>query len=297
MQVYKELNKNLNLSIALGFFDGIHLAHKTVIGSAIDFAQKNNLKSAVITFIDHPHCYFFDVEPKYILTRENRIKRFEDLGIDYLYLLNFADFAKLNKEDYLKKLVENLHPKAISTGFNHFFGLNKTGNANYLKEMQKIYEYEYFEIPSQKYNNDIISSSLIRKAILDGDIKLANSLLDYEFFVEGKVIEGQKIGRTLGFKTANIEYPKDLIVLSGGVYAVNVEFKHKQYKAIANFGTRPTFSDSKQKVLEINIKDFEQNIYNEVIKVSFLYRIRDEKKFSSKKELTEQIKKDIKCLE
>ena len=292
MQLFDELNINKGLSIALGFFDGVHKGHQKVIESAVNFAKDNNLKSAVITFKDHPCCYFYNTTPKYILTREKRREKISQLGIDYMYEINFDEkLSKIDAENYLKDiLVKHFEPKAISTGFNHYFGALKSGNADFLQNNQEKYNYKYFEIEPQKYQNEIISSSIIRSAITNGDISKANSMLGYRFGVNGIIIEGQKLGRKLGYKTANIKYPKELIEIPFGVYEVETNYG----KGIANFGIRPTVNNSKNKVLETHILNFDQDIYDKIINIEFVNMIRQEQKFSSKDELIKQIQDDIK---
>lgn len=290
MQKFSELNQNHNLSIALGYFDGVHIGHRAVIKSAVDFAKQNNTKSAVITFSDHPYCYFKGVCPKYILTREEREKRIESLGVDYLYELNFEDFANLTAKEYLNNiLIKHFYPISISTGWNHNFGKNKSGDVIFLAEQSKNYNYEYFKIPPQKINNEIISSTEIRKLLNKGDIEKANLMLGQNFSIEGEVVKGNQIGRTIGFRTANLVYPPELIELPYGVYSVDSTYG----KGIANFGIRPTINGSHTS-LEVHILNFEKDIYGEILNVNFNKIIRAEKKFPSLDALKKQINLDIK---
>ena len=292
MQKFSELNQKQNLAIALGYFDGVHIGNRAVIKSAVDFAKKNNTKSAVITFSDHPYCYFKGVCPKYILTREEREKRIASLGIDYLYELNFEDFAHLTAKEYLNNiLINHFHPISISTGWNHNFGKNKSGNVNFLEEQAKNYNYKYFKIPPQKINNEIISSTEIRKLLSKGNIEKANLMLGQNFSIEGEIVKGNQIGRTIGFRTANLVYPPELIELPYGVYAVDTTYG----KGIANFGIRPTINGSHTS-LEAHILNFEKDIYGEIINVNFNKMIRTEKKFPSLDALKKQINLDIKSI-
>lgn len=292
MQKFSELNQKQNLAIALGYFDGVHIGHRAVIKSAVDFAKKNNTKSAVITFSDHPYCYFKGVCPKYILTREEREKRIASLGVDYLYELNFEDFAHLTAKEYLNNiLINHFHPISISTGWNHNFGKNKSGNVNFLEEQAKNYNYKYFKIPPQKINNEIISSTEIRKLLSEGNIEKANLMLGQNFSIEGEIVKGNQIGRTIGFRTANLVYPPELIELPYGVYAVDTTYG----KGIANFGIRPTINGSHTS-LEAHILNFEKDIYGEIINVNFNKMIRTEKKFPSLDALKKQINLDIKSI-
>lgn len=289
MQIFSELNKNPNLSLALGYFDGVHLGHQAVIKNAVDFAHQNGNKSAVITFSDHPCCYFWGVCPKYILTRKEREEKIAELGVDYLYELDFESISGLTAEDYLKNiLVKHFTPSSISTGWNHNVGYKKSGNVKFLAQHAKKFDYKYFELPPQKKDNEIISSTSIRKLLSAGKIEKANSMLGYNFLISGEVITGNRIGRTIGFKTANLLYPPELIDLPFGVYSVDTQFG----KGIANFGTRPTV-DGKGTLLEVHILDFDKDIYGQNLTVKFNKMIRTEKKFPSLDALKTQIKLDI----
>ena len=294
MEIFSGLNENKNLSLALGYFDGVHKGHQEVIKKAVQYARKYSTKSAVITFKDHPCCYFWDVSPKYILTREERQKQIERLGIDYLYELDFGEIAHLNAEEYLEKiLVKNFSPTAISTGFNHYFGANKSGNTAYLKEMANKYNYELFISEPVTENNEIISSTIIREALSQGYIKKANKMLGYNFPLDGTIIEGQKLGRQIGFRTANIVYPEELISLPFGVYKTKATINKNTYNAITNFGIRPTVTDSKIPIAESHILNFDENIYGEALRIEFIDFIREEKNFSNIENLKHQIKEDI----
>ena len=295
MQIIKNLEYLKNLSIALGFFDGVHTAHQKVIASAVDYAGKNGLKSAVITFKNHPVCYLKNVQPSYICQRKFSYNLIETLGVDYLIELDFTLISGLSAVDYLEKiLIKYFSPKAIFTGFNHTFGAKRSGDAKFLTDNSVKYGYEYFEIPPQKINSEIVSSSKIRDYIKCGNVESANAMLGREFSVSGEVIEGNKIGRTIGFPTANILYPQNIIELPNGVYGVKVLAGGKEYRGIANFGSKPTVCENCSKILEVNIFDFNENIYFQNIEVKFLKFIRSEKKFSGLDELKEQIQKDIK---
>ena len=291
MQIFTSLNENKNLSIALGYFDGVHLGHRAVINSAVNFAKENNLKSAVITFKDHPCCFFYGVCPKYILTREQRREKLASSGIDYLYELDFDEkLSSLSAQEYLENiLVKYFTPKSISTGFNHHFGAKKSGTPEFLRNNSKKYGYEYFEIPPQKIDGEIISSTAIRNYLQNGQIEKANKMLKDNFAITGIIVEGQKLGRKLGFKTANLIYPPELIDLPFGVYETNTQYG----KGITNFGIRPTVSSTQKPVAETHILNFARDIYGEKINVEFVRMIRKEQKFDSVDELKQQIAKDI----
>ena len=296
MQILHDLSENPNLSLALGYFDGVHIGHQAVIKNAVNFAKQNGGKSAVITFKDHPCCFFHGVCPKYILTRQYREKFIADLGVDYLYELDFEKLAGLSAEEYLENiLIKHFSPKSISTGFNHNFGHNKTGDVKFLEQESVKYNYKYFALPPQKYDGEVISSTKIRKLLSDGQIDTANKMLGRNFIIEGTVIKGRQIGRTIGFRTANILYPLELIDIPFGVYSVLVNYASQTYQGIANFGVRPTVNGHGA-LLEVHIIDFERDIYGEVLEVKFIKMLRTERKFDSLDSLKQQISRDIKSI-
>lgn len=294
MKIFSKLTENRDLSLALGYFDGVHKGHQSVIKRAVEYAKLNSKKSAVITFKDHPCCYFWGVCPKYILSREERRAKIENLGVDYLYELDFADVADMSAKDYLEHvIIKYFRPAAITTGFNHNFGLNKSGDTKFLSNMADKYGYMYFETPEQKVTGETVSSTKIRELLSDGKIELANDMLGYKFPIEGEVVEGQKLGRKIGFRTANLVYPGELIDLPFGVYSVDVKYGGRVYRGITNFGLRPTVSDDNRCTLETHILDFDEEIYGKSLRIEFNKMIRPEKKFNSIDDLRNQINKDI----
>lgn len=278
-------------SLILGFFDGVHIAHRAVINYALDYANKKN--TTLITFKDSPAIYF-GKEKEYILTRSESIKRIKALGVTEVIELDFPSIARTKAEDYLKYIIAEFSPDAIFTGFNHSFGANKEGCPEFLEKNQRKYNYKYFCIPAQVVDKEIISSTLIKNYLKIGDIKKSNELLCDNFILEGKVIKGAQIGRKIGFPTANIQYPDGIVKIPFGVYKVIFENK----PAILNWGMRPTVHNIKEPVAEIHIPNFEANLYDKKIRVEVIKQIRSEKQFKNLEELKIQISKDIKeCLE
>lgn len=295
MQIFNKIDINKGLSLAFGFFDGVHVGHQAVIKSAVNFSRENDTKGAVITFQDHPCCYFYHVKPKYIITKHDKIKFFENLGVDYLYFLKFDEYlAMMSASEYLQDvIIKNFAPAAISTGFNHHFGSHQSGDVNFLCTMQKEFCYQYFEISPVLFNGELISSTRIREDLSLGNIEIVNSMLGYNYFLEETVVEGEHLGEQLGFRTANLFYPDDLVEVGRGVYKVKVEYNGETYDGVANYGLRPTVSYDGKAVLEVHILKFDKEIYGEKIKVNFIKKIREEKKFDSLEELKSQIQKDI----
>lgn len=294
MQIFNELNNNQNLSICLGFFDGVHEGHKVVLKNAVNLAKQNSIKSAVVTFKDHPLCYLQNRTPQYIIPLQDRLKLIEQQGLDYAYVLDFNDeIADALAFDYLKGfIVKNLRPKFITTGFNHYFGANKQGNTSFLRAYEQDFGYKFFEIPPITFNNTLISSSRIRQLIADGDMEPIVNLLGEYFYIQGRVETGNRIGRTLSYPTANLKYPVDIIKAARGVYLSRVKIGSESYNAITNLGRRPTVNQENKFLVESHILNFNENIYDRDIKVSLIKKIRDEVKFDSLQELRLQLMKD-----
>lgn len=288
-------------SIALGFFDGVHIAHKKILENAVNLAKNGNRgeKSAVLTFKKAPGGYFNPDKGINIQTLEDKIKTFEALGLDMAYILDFEEYKNVEAAEYLRLLVRNFAPKYIITGFNHTFGKKEEGkdkgNSEFLRNHQDL-GYTYVEIEKMRLNNTLISSTNIKKFIRLGCIKEANALLGYNFNIEGKVTKGLGLARKLGFNTANIIWPNNIIQPPYGVYSGIAEYHNKQYKALINWGIKPTINSFKNPVLEVHILDFNKEIYGENLRVYFKLPLREEKKFNSIKELKEAISNDIKSV-
>ncbi len=298
MEIVRELRHIPNLSLALGFFDGVHLGHQAVISSAVDFAKENGYQSAVVTFQEHPFCFFKGVSPKYILTLEDKYKYMEELGLDYIFELDFASVCYMTPSQYLEDvLIRYFQPKAISTGFNHKFGVDKTGDVKFLSDCQDKFDYLYFATPPLSIFGDVISSTAIRQFIKTGVVDMATSMLGRKFSVSGAVVKGKEIGRTIGYPTANIIYPLDIVEPPYGVYDVEVELPDGTTKrGLANFGVSPTVSNDGIKSLEVFIIDFDGDLYDKDIRISFNRMIRPEIKFNGLDELKTQIDFDIQSM-
>ncbi len=299
MEIFSEINSNnKGLALALGYFDGVHSGHVEVVKSAVTFARENGTQSAVITFQEHPQVILRGSSPAYITTVEQRREKLAQLGVDFCYELNFADISGFSGREYLQNiLIENFEPISISTGFNHYFGVEKSGSPELLASCSEEFGYKYFKIPSVEVLGETVSSSLIRKKLSQGEICAANALLGHSFAVNGVVKKGVGLASNIGFKTANLTYPKNIVRVPFGVYATRVSIDGMSYLAIANFGVKPTFTSLvDEPVLEVHILDFNRDIYGRELRVEFLDFIRFEKKFVSVEELVAQIKRDILCL-
>ena len=296
MEIYNETIILEHSVIGLGFFDGVHFGHRKLIENVVDYSKKHSTKSVIVTLQTSP-AEKFNQAVRYLTSRSERAKIIEGLGVDILVELDFNEkLMNMSHFEYLENvLVKNFRPKAIVTGFNHTFGKNKKGTSMFLKENQQKYNYEYIELPPQKLDGDVVSSTLIKNKLMSGDIKKANTFLHRNFKISGTVIEGNKIGRTIGFPTANIDYPFKMAEIPFGVYSTIVNVKNRIYKGVLNYGLKPSIKENvKKPIAEVHILDFNDDIYGEEIEISFIDRIRDEKQFSSLDDLKSQILEDIK---
>lgn len=298
MEIIRELSEIPNLSLALGLFDGIHIGHKAVIDCAVDYARSVGTMAAIVTFNQNPHSYLNEITPKYILTLDDKYKLLEELGIGYVIELDFAKICNMTPAEYLENvLVKYFSPMAISTGFNHKFGHERAGTVKFLSDNQDKYKYVFFATPPQAIWGDIISSTSIREFIKSGATDMAATMLGRKFSVEGTVIKGRELGRTIGYPTANIIYPLDLIEPPYGVYGVDVTLEDGSVrKGIANFGVSPTVSNDGIAILEVHILDFDGDLYDKQIRLSFNSMVRREIKFDNLDDLKTQIDFDIQAL-
>jgi len=273
-----------NANLILGFFDGIHAGHQKVINSA------NKKNSVLITFSTSP-AEHFKKSTEYIYSRNYNYELISNLDIEYIWEQDFSKIANLTAKKYLENLINIFEPKSITTGFNHSFGLNREGNSAFLKKYENFIYYNCVE--PYKINDTIVSSTKIKEFLRNGDIKQANKFLTRNFKIKSKVIEGQKLGRQLGFPTANMKYPNKIVKIPYGVYKVKVFEKN----AVMNWGIKPTIGYNEE-VIEIHIPNFNENLYEKELDIDIISKIRDEQKFENIDELKAQISKDIEiCLE
>ncbi len=281
--------------ITIGTFDGVHLGHQQIIDALLTEAAAVKGESVIVTFHPHPRKV---VEPgcslQLITTLEERITLLSQKGIDHLVVVPFTQaFSCLPAEEYVEQfLVRYFQPATIIIGYDHHFGKERKGNFDLLKEQQKTWKYKLIEIPKHVLNEISVSSTKIRTAILKGDVLVANKLLGYPFFFSGKVVTGDKLGRTLGFPTANLVFTdEDKIHLGEGVYAVFVLINNQEKSGMLSIGNRPTLNDTEERV-EVNIFDFTGDLYGSVLQLSVKVFLRQQEKYNSLEELTSQIIKD-----
>jgi riboflavin kinase / FMN adenylyltransferase len=291
-----------NTVLTVGSFDGLHLGHKSILERLKEISKSEGLRNLLITFDPHPQIFFKRADRpalKLLTTTDEKISILEEIGIENLLILKFdKKFAQTSARNFIQKyLLEQVGMKKILIGYDHSFGKNRGGDVQLLKEIGENEKFEVEKIDAFGENERIFSSSEIRLALLGGDLKSANSMLGRPYSILGKVKEGEKRGRTIGYPTANI-YPQDenKLILNHGVYAISSFYDNKILYGMANIGVRPTFENDEKRVIEVNFFDFSGNIYDEFINISFYKFIREEIKFESTEKLISQIKSDeIEC--
>ena len=290
-----EFNCKKSTIITIGTFDGVHLGHQKILKKLNVEAENNRLESSVLTFFPHPRTVLNpDSSLKLITTIEERISLFKKSKIDNLIVHPFTkNFSELDPEDYVKNiLVNQLKAKIVLIGYDHKFGKNRTADINNLKEYGIKYNFEVIEIKAKEINDIAISSTKIRNSIKEGDIRLTNSYLGYEFSFFGKVVRGNSIGKTLGFPTANIKIGCDLkLIPKNGVYLIYTTINKKIIFGMMNIGIKPT-TNKNTKSIEVNLFDFNQDLYDKNITIYIKQFLREEIKFDSMNELKLQIEKD-----
>lgn len=299
MKIYQNINdfpKVKPAVVTVGTFDGLHLGHQKIICRMIELAKEINGETILVTFDPHPRLVVNtnSYEIKFINTQNRKFDLLNKLSIDHLIIIPFTkEFAKTSSEDFIKDyLIEKIGTKKLIVGYDHHFGRDREGNYQKLHQLGEQYGFDVEEITAQYIDDDAVSSTKIRKALMDGDITLANKMLGYDYSITGTVVEGNKIGRSIGFPTANIEIEdKFKLIAAGGVYACRIDIDGKRYIGMGNIGTRPTVGINGL-VTEVHIFDFDKNIYGQEITIYFVDRIRDEKKFNGLEELKSQLEHD-----
>ena len=285
--------------ITIGTFDGVHSGHCQILQQLKAEARAIGGETVIITFEPHPRKLLGKqpAEIKLINTPQEKITLLAQQGIDHLVVVPFTrEFANQSAREYVENfLVERFHPHTIIIGYDHQFGHNREGNYLLLEALKDEYGFEVKEISEQVIDNVIISSTKVRQSITEGNIDEANLFLGYPYFFEGTVVEGNRLGRTIGFPTANIEISTpEKLVPGDGVYAVTVSLLSKEdllYSGMMNIGIRPTIGGTKR-VIEVNIFDFDADIYGCVLRVFIHRRLRGEVKFNGLEELKEQLNRD-----
>lgn len=287
------------MALSLGMFDGVHLGHKSIIDELTKIGSKKNLDTAILTFWPHPRFVFNPQEDlKLLNTLDEKKVLIEKYGIANLFLKEFDDeFRNLTGEEFVRQiLVEKLNVKYLIVGYDHVFGKNKSGNFELLQKLSKELDFEVEQMEAINIHENNISSTKVRTALLNGNILDANEMLGYSYSVSGTVAHGKKLGRTIGYPTANIEPESIKLLPKKGAYIVEVFIKNHQYKGMLSVGTNPTVNGEKLTV-EVYILDFNDDIYDENITVKFRDFLHEEIKFEGIEKLVERLDEDKRLTE
>jgi riboflavin kinase / FMN adenylyltransferase len=304
--------------VTIGTFDGVHTGHKSILEQLKREAVRIGGETVIITFHPHPRKVIVSGQPAIHLinTIDEKIELLHKNGIDHLVVVPFTDdFSQQSPEEYIEKfLVEKFHPHTVIIGYDHRFGRNRKGDYKLLEEYSARLGFNLMEIPAHLINDNTVSSTRIREAVLHGNTDVANTLLGYDFFFEGTVVDGNKLGRTLGYPTANLRIENaEKLIPGNGIYAVELEIRsrkgdtatgtqrpnvyapviidHPRLKGMMSIGIRPTIGGT-DRVIEVNIFDFSEDIYGATVRVYIKKYLRSEVKFNGLDALVEQLGKD-----
>lgn len=299
MNIYQHINEfssKKNVVVTTGTFDGVHLGHKKIIEQVVNAAKKIDGESVILTFFPHPRMVLYPEsnDLKLLNTIDERIELLKNSGIDHLIIHPFSmEFSRITSLDFVRDiLVTKLNTKRLVIGYDHHFGKNREGSFQHLKEYGPLYGFEVEEISAQEIQQINISSTKVRSSLQIGEIQAANQFLGYPYFITGIVVDGEKIGRELGFPTANLKIKEDYkLIPAKGVYAVKISVDKQVYSGMLNVGNRPTLN-GEEETIEVNIFNFNEQIYNKPIRIEFFEKIRNEIKFNELSELQQQLNND-----
>ena len=281
--------------LTLGVFDGLHLGHQLIMKTVVERARETHAVPTVITFDPHPRAVLHpESAPPLLQTFDQKIEGFGVLGIEQTIVVRFTkEFSNIRAEDFLKDLVvDRLHAKEVYLGKGFAFGHNREGNIELLKRMGSELGFVAGEVPEVKLRGCRVSSSKIRQVLASGQVNLARRMLGRPYGVEGRVEHGSERGHTLGFPTANL-HPHNRVIPRNGVYVTGTLIEGQWRRSVTNVGVRPTFGDATEPSVETFVMNWDGDLYGDVVRVRFLYRLRDERKFSSIDELKTQIARDV----
>lgn len=283
--------------VTIGTFDGVHLGHQKIIRGLVDQAHKNGRQAVVVTFHPHPKLVLGgENKPFYLTLPEKRVQIFENLGVDVVIIHPFTrQVAKESAETFIIRLNKHLGMEKLWVGYDFALGKNREGNAQKLRQLGNVHEYELHQVSPYRLDGKVVSSSFIRRLLRDGSVQEASRYLGRLFALKGVVEGGDKRGKGLGFPTANLDVPQEMTRVKPGVYACYVGVRGDQKKAVTNIGFRPTFGDQIDiPLVETHILDFSGDLYGEELEIRFHTFLREERKFASIPELKGQIREDVK---
>lgn len=287
--------KKINKVVTIGVFDGVHLGHIAVLNELQKIAEEKNAESCLLTFNPHPKLVLEQIQHFKVLNLfEEKLKLLQKTALQNIIILPFTKaFSEYSAEEFVKNiLIDVLQIQTLVIGYDHKMGKNRQGDFQHLKKLQEKYNFELIQLLELKNNQQKISSTEIRNYLNEGKITNANALLGYDYFLEGKVIQGNKIGKTIGFPTANLQIDSQKLLPKKGSYIVEIFFKNEKFSGMMNIGNRPTI-DGKSQSVEVNIFGFEGDLYGKNLRIAFKDFLRDEVKFDSIEQLRKQLKNDL----
>lgn len=300
MNVYykpESILKNRNTALTIGTYDGVHLAHRQVINKVLELAKEKNLRSFIVTLEPHPQEVLKNKTPdiKLLSSIDERLHLFEQTGIENVLVIKFTEeFSKNQPREFYEKFIAGrIGISDLVIGYDHLFGRNREGDINTLLELGKEFDFSVHRVEEIDVEGKPVSSTRIRTALANGRVEEAAGLLGYDYSFDGIVVEGDKIGRTIGYPTVNLKAVKENKVMPmEGIYCVKVKIGDETHYGMMYHGFRPTLTEGIRRAFEVHIFDFDKTVYGEKLTINFLTRLRDDKKFATKQELIEQINKD-----
>lgn len=290
---------NEKVSLAIGFFDGVHLGHQQILRHAISNARQHDAVSVAITFDQHPNVIVAPNRiPPLIYSLPKKLQAIESLGVEYTLLIHFdKQFSRLTGEEFVRKLSREFKKiDSVCVGADFVFGHKRAGNVALLKKMGADLHFQVHGLSAVSLDGKIVNSTRIRELIRDGDLDAASQMLGRPYTISGKIIQGDKLGQTLSFPTANLD-TTGLVLPPNGVYAARTSIKNKIYRVALNIGTRPTIATGKRELrVEAHLLDFDGDLYGEILQLEIGDKLRDERHFGSKDELQTQISKDVSAI-
>ncbi|MCK9408051.1 MAG: riboflavin biosynthesis protein RibF [Bacteriovoracaceae bacterium] len=300
MIIYRSLNEvpyDKNSVISIGMFDGVHQAHQSIIRQVVEKAKRMNGRSIIVTFTPHPREVVSQGKKSVdiLCTLDEKLQLIERYGVDAIFIIPFTfEFSRLTfQEFYSQYIIQGVGVTEVIEGFNHQFGRDREGGMNQVVELGKQHNFSVEAVAMMNVDGSVISSSAIRGAVLNGKISLANKMLGYEYGFSGTVVRGYGRGKQLGYPTANIKLhdPKKLVP-QVGIYGVKIQVEGRWYGGMMSIGHNPTFGEAQERTIEVNIFNFDKDIYDESVSVHCLERTRSEKKFNSVDELVAEMGND-----
>lgn len=299
MKIHNGIENPINVTnavVTIGTFDGVHIGHQKIIARLKEVATQHGGETVLITLYPHPRMVLFpdDNDLQLLSTQDEKTDLLHKYGIDHLVVIPFSkEFARLTSLEFVRDiLVDKIGVKSLVIGYDHHFGRNREGSIEQLRELAPQFHFEVEEIPAQDIDHVNVSSTKIREALLNGEVETAKQYLGHAYSLQGTVVEGNKLGRTIGYPTANIEIgDKHKLIPADGVYAVHVLVGNERFGGMLNIGYRPTV-DGKKRTTEVNIFDFERDLYGQQLKIEFEARLRNEQKFNGLDALKEQLAQD-----